>query len=400
MRIPWSVVVRLPVLRVAALALTCAVAAGCASEPVTPAPAPVRTPGVGAAAASSPAAELQAALTALLVERTYVVGAATSAVAATGGRREQPPAAAALAALAESSAGLADVLGATYSEARRPLLEALQRVDQLIGEHAVALGRGDAGGAATAREQLRQAENELAQVIRRVVPQLDAAEVADRFAGQLQAQLAVGTGTQYSQLRAAAQQAGVTARLLSAGIADDRRLGSPGAGAARLRADLTGLLTEHVALVGALAGELRAPGPAADGARAALQANAVTLADVVGDAYPAARAAFLRSWTAHLDRLQRYAVARASGGAGTAEAGMVRGYSGELARLLAEHVDGLPARSSTTELEPALASLLGAVAAQAAGSPEAPAALHQAAQDVLPAAALLSAAVAEDLQLP
>lgn len=400
MPIRCSVAVRLPVLRLAALALVCAAAAGCAPDPVAPAPAPVRTEAVGAAAASSPAAELQAALTALLVERTYVVAAATSAVAATGGRRESAPAAAALEALDESSAGLADVLGATYSGARGPLLDALQRADALIGEHAVALGSGDSDGAAAARTQLRRAEDDLAQVVRRVVPQLDAAEVADRFAGQVQAQLAAGTGTQYAQLRAAAQQAGATARLLSAGIADDRRLGSPGAGAARLRADVTGLLVEHVALVGALAGELRTSGPAADEARAALQGNAVALADVVGDAYPAARGAFLRSWTAHLDRLRRYAAARATGGAGTAEAGLVRGYSGELARLLAEHVDGLPARSATTELEPALASLLDAVAAQAAASPEGPAALHQAAQDVLPAAALVSAAVAEDLQLP
>jgi hypothetical protein len=77
----------------------------------------------------------------------------------------------------------------------------------------------------------------------------------------------------------------------------------------------------------------------------------------------------------------------------------VRGYPTELGRLLAEHVEGLPAQSSSTELEPALASLLAAVDAAAAGDPQAPAALRRAGAEVLPAAALVSAAVAEDLRL-
>ncbi|MEX2288903.1 MAG: hypothetical protein WD794_01075 [Mycobacteriales bacterium] len=355
--------------------------------------------GLGAAAASSPVAELQAALTALLVERSYVIAAATRAVAAAGGQIGDAPAVGALEALESVSGRLAQVLVDSYPGAAGPVLEALHQDDRLSAGHAVALADGTAGVAGAARSELDRGQRDLAQVLRQVVPGLDAAEVTEALSGQVQAQLAVGRVDEYSRLRAAAREAAALAGLLAAGIAQDRGLGPAGTSAARLRADLTGLLTEHASLAGALPRELRAPGPAAADARQALQANAVALADLLGEAYPALRAAFLRSWTVHLGRLEAYAAARAAGGAGVAQDGPVRGYPTELARLLAEHVRGLPAGTAVVELEPALSSLVGAVDAEAAAEPGAPEALRQAAQDVLPVAALLSAAVAEDLQL-
>jgi hypothetical protein len=373
------------VLRLAAFTLALVAAAGCTSGQAPAAPAPTGV--TGAAASSSPVAELQAGLTALLVERAYVVAAATSAVAA-------GPAVGAVAALDANSTALADVLGATYATARAPLLQALRRDDRLLVRHAEALAAGDAAAAAALRDDLAAAQGDLARVVRRVVPALDAGEVAMRLGADVQVQLAPAS---YGRLHDTATGAAGTARLLAAGIAADRDLGSPGTDAARLRAELTGLLTEHAALVGALARELRAPGPGSRSARLALQQNADALAAVLGDAYPDARTTFLRSWTAHLDRLARYASDRAAGRPG--EAGLVRGYPVELGRLLAQHVDGLPERSSRTELEPALTSLLAAVDACAAGTPDGPALLRQAVADLLPAAALVSAAVAEDLRL-
>lgn len=399
MRPLLSLAPRAPVLRLVALALACLTAAGCSPGRATAPPSPGVVAGLGAAAASSPVAELQAALTALLVERSYVIAAATRAVAVSGGQVEDRPAVGALEALDAVSGRLAQVLVDTRPGAGGPVLEALRQDDRLLTGHAVALAAGPADATGTARSELEQGERDLAQVLRQVVPGIDAAELGERLSGQVQAQLAVGTPDEYSRLRAAAREAAATAALLAAGIAQDRGLGAAGTSAARLRADLTGLLTEHASLAGALAGELRAPGPAAADAREALQANAVALADLLGEAYPALRASFLRSWTGHLDRLAGYATARASGRPGITQNGPVRGYPAELARLLAEHVRGLPARSAVVELEPALSSLVAAVDAEAAAQPGAPEALRQAAQDVLPAAALLSAAVAEDLQL-
>ena len=95
--------------------------------------------------------------------------------------------------------------------------------------------------------------------------------------------------------------------------------------------------------------------------------------------------------------MERYAAARAAGS--SAEAGLVRAYPAELGRLLAGHIRELPAQSSRTELEPALTALLDAVDAAADAEPGAAEQLRKAAADVLPAAALISAAMAEDLRL-
>lgn len=339
---------------------------------------------IGAAAAVSPVAELQTGLTELLVERVHVAAAVTRVAA--GGMPESE-----LAALDEISVALADVLGATYSAARDPLLDALRESDRLLAAHAVELARG---GGREERAALRTAQGEVARVLRRVVPTLDEQEVARRLAADVQAQL---SATAYDGLRDAGRNAAETARLLTAAIAADRGLGPSTGEAVRWRADASGLLTEHVALSAALAAELRAPGPGSVGARAALDANADELAGLLGERYPALAGSFARTWAAHLDRLEAYAAARAAGR--PAAPGLLSGLPAELSRLLAEHVRGLPARSAQAELEPALAAQVAAIDAAAAGLPTAADALRGAVAAALPAAALVSAAAAEDLRL-
>lgn len=397
MRLPLPAAARHVLLRLAAVPLVLVVA-GCSTQPEPPASPGAVSAGpvqVGAAAASTPAAELQAGLTALLVERAYLVAAATDAVAAAAGQ-PSPQAEAALAVLDANSAALADLLGATYSGARSPLLEALRRDDELVARHAAALAAGDAERAGLVQQELESAQAELARVVRRVVPTLDADEVAARLAVDLHAQLAVGS---YDGLRRAARESAQAAGLLAAGIADDRDLGSSGTAAGRLRADLTGLLTEHVLLTSALARELRRPGVVSASAQVALAANATELADALGAVYPAVRGPFLQSWRTHLDRLEAYAAARAAGAPGTGERMLLADDPAGLARLLSRHVAGLPAQSARAELTPALEAQLAAMDAAAAMTAAAPAAMREAVAQVLPAAALLSAAVAEDLQL-
>lgn len=378
--------------------LTTALAAGCSSDPGRgdPAGAQGRPGPVGAAATSSPSAELQAGLTALLVERTHLVAATTTAVVDADGRLSDPGPMASLRALDDASSALADVLGATYSDAREPLLGALRRDDALLARHAQALATGDAASAEQVRAELDQATAELAAVVRRVVPALDAAELAERLRADLEVQVAVTGPDPWVALRAASAEAARTARLLASGIADDRRLGNPGTGAGRLRADAAALLTEHAALATAVARE-QGRGMPVEPPAAALQANAEELADLVGEAYPAMRAPFFRAWTAHLDRLRTYGAARAEGvDPGT---GLLRGFPDELGRLLAEHVGGLPARTVTTELTPAVGALLEAVGTAASGQVRAPAALRVAVDEAQPAAALVAAGIAEDLRL-
>lgn len=350
-------------------------------------------PRIGASATTSPAAELRAGLTTLLVERTYLVASAVEAVE----RGDAAVTAAAGQSLTDASTALVDVLAGTYPTARGPLREALQRTDQLIAEHAEALVAGDTAATDRVGAELTASHRELAEVLRQVVPTVRAEEVAQPLSGDLDAQRAA-LGGDFLRLRAVAAQAAETARLLAAGIAMDRGLGDVSTPAVQLRADLTGLLTEHVALVASLARDPNLdPEPEPVGARAALRANAGDLADLLGRNYPAARATFLRSWSAQLDQLERYAIARTGGGIGTAEAGLARGYPAELGRLLAEHVGGLPASTAAAELGPALNQLLTAI--ETAGSPQGPAALRDATAGTAQVAALLASAVAEDQQL-
>lgn len=384
MRPPSAPAARRSLVGLAALTLALLPATGCTGE--GPAVVAAPSPAVGAAAATSPVAELQAGLTALLVERVHLVDAMSQAVAA-----GEPDAA--VEALDEASVALAELLGATYSAAGGPLLEALREYDRQLVQHAAAVARelpNEPSG------ELFEAQLEVARVLRQVTPTLDVDEVALRLGADVQAQQAAGA---YDQLRTAAQDAQRTARLLTTAVAADRGLGRASADGPRWRAELTGLLTEHVMLTGALARELREPGRGSASARAALDANAQALADLVGGAYPELRAPFRRSWTGHLDRMQRYATARAAGVEAVPEGALVQGYGEELARLLAEHVADLPARSAQTELAPALAAQVSAVDAAAAGNAQSLTLLRQASAAMLPAAALLSAAVAEDLRL-
>lgn len=387
---------RRPVRLVAVLALVLLTGCGSAAVPVeVPAAAPgaARAAAPGAAAASSPAAELQAGLTALLVERTYAVAAATRAVAVAQGRLDDPGPVAALTAQADASTALADLLGASYSAARDPVRAALRREDALLAGHAVALATGDRTAATSVRVSVEPGR--LAAVLRRVVPALDEAELAERLRGDLQAQVAATGPEPWVALRALAAESAGTARLLAAGIAADRGLGHPGTGAALLRAQVAALLTEHVALAGALG---HAAGGQDEGVRAALRGNAEQLAALVGDAYPVARSPFLRSWQAHLDRLARYAEERAAGREG--QPGLLLGFPDELARLVAEHVHGLPAATLAAELVPAQAALLDALTAAADGELRAAGALRTAVVQAQPAAALVAAGIAEDLRLP
>lgn len=204
-------------------------------------------PLVGAAASQSRAAELQAGLTHLLVERVYVLAAAGR----TG--QAEPARVDAREVLDANSQALAEVLGATYLDARSPFLGALRSGDKAQLVHADALASGDAAAVDRARGALEQASVELAAVLRRVLPGMAVERVVVRLREDLEAQLAAGGTPSYTALRTAAGRAVDTASLLAAAVAADRNLGAPGTRAATLRAELTALLTEHVLLVGGLA---------------------------------------------------------------------------------------------------------------------------------------------------
>ncbi|MBW3640971.1 MAG: hypothetical protein KY451_14170 [Actinobacteria bacterium] len=385
--------------RLAALSLVALLLASCTSgDPTSTATGTASQAATGAAASSSRTAELAAGLTQVLVERVYVTQAARNAVASSAARADPPSAEASRVALDASSQAVASVLGAVYDDAQPPLLLALRGVDRLQLEHALTLSQGDVAVAAVARAALEQAQLELSAVLRRIVPALGAEQIRDRLMPDLEAQLAAGGADPYTALRTAAARARDTARVLTDAIAEDRQLGVSGTRASRLRADLTALLTEHVLLAGGLAGELaKADGGAVASARSALDANALEFAAVLGRSYPAMNEPFLQAWAAHVVRVEDYTRAAATGGAPQGEA--LRGFADALADLLAQNVVGLPAGRISAELAPALEAMLRAIDAAANGSPDVPAELRRAAATTPAPAALLAAAIAEDLRL-
>ena len=364
----------------ALLVVLVAVLTGCSAQPDRPVTTPVNT-AVGADASRSRAAELQAGLTHLLVERVQVTATARAAVAEAD-RVE------AAAALDDSSAALADLLGATFTGARGQLLAVLRSCDRRGLRQADAVRTGSPDDVATALADLQTGQADLAATVRRVVPRMPAEQIRARLDGDLAAQLAVQGDAAFAQLRAASGRAPATAALLTAGIAADRGLGPVGTRAATLRAALTGLLTEHVQLAGAMA---RLPGDArtTGAAVAALQANGADLTALLGQAYPDLPSGFGPMWAGHVERLVGLAADPSA-----EQRRRVLAFPNELGNELARHVVGLSARTTGSEFTPLLSALAAAV--EGGDSPGAHAALRRASAAVPAPSALVAAAIAQD----
>ena len=184
------------------------------------------------------------------------------------------------------------MLAASYSGARDELAPALRAHDAALVAHTQLLvtGQGEPRDTLTRLDRRR---DDLSRAVRKVVPRLRAQDVDAALATQNTATLDAVAALATDAVRAPALQrtadeaAWSTARLLSVGVSADRGLGTAGSPAAELRARLTGLLTEHVLLAGALAARLDAAGadpddPDVRAATAALDASGVSLAELAG----------------------------------------------------------------------------------------------------------------------
>lgn len=352
----------------------------------------------GAAASQSQAAELQAGLTYLLVERTYLTATVTRAVIAANGRRDTPSVKGQRQSLDATSIALANLLGASYLSARDPFLSALRSYDRVTVEGAVARAAGEPAALTRAMRASEVSVRELATLVHRVVPGLHAEDLTARFRADLQAQLAVDDNDPYGLLRRAAGRAPGTARLLAKGIAADRGLGPAGTAAATLRADLTAVMTEHPMLLDALAREVLLPRGDRASALAALHANTAALAGLLSTAYPALQSPVQELLDRRDAGLVSYVQARATG-TGQAQRGAVLAEPTEFGALLGSYVTGLPANALARESAVALDQLVAAIEATLAGAPDNAMLLRQATAAVPVVAALLAAAIAEDQQL-
>ncbi|MGN6608571.1 MAG: hypothetical protein ACTHMS_16370 [Jatrophihabitans sp.] len=176
--------------------------------------------------------------------------------------------------------------------------------------------------------------------------------------------------------------------------------------AAQLRADLTGLLNDHVWLAGnALDTALHHGGnlknPQVAGAVKALDDNSVDLSKAIGAAYPSAEKPFLASWRQHIGFFVNYTLGKA-----THKPGMVAkarkdldGYRTAFGQLIHSVVPDLPADAVAKELVPHVSSLLAAIDADVAGKRNYQSLLAAAASHMTMTADVLAGAIAKNKKL-
>ena len=169
-------------------------------------------------------------------------------------------------------------------------------------------------------------------------------------------------------------------------------VGSP---AATLRADLTGVVQEHVILVGiATSAKLGGQDPAP--AQAALDANSEALATVIEKYYGAEVAGpFLDGWKRHAAALVAYADVAASADKSVTDPAKaaISAVETELATLLNTANSQLTVDNLTTAFGGYAGSLQSAITAQAKKDPEAPSKLKKAADEATVPAIALAAGI-------
>ena len=162
----------------------------------------------------------------------------------------------------------------------------------------------------------------------------------------------------------------------SMGSSDSAMTDASASDAATLRAELTGLLHDHVWLAGnALQTAVLQKGNLKDkqvaGAVAALDENSVQLSKAIGAAYPAAEKPFLASWRQHIGFFVNYTLGKATKDNAKATKAMkdLDGYRTGFGQLINSVVPELPADAVAEELKPHVASLLTAIDAAVANDP-------------------------------
>jgi hypothetical protein len=176
--------------------------------------------------------------------------------------------------------------------------------------------------------------------------------------------------------------------------------------AAKLRATLTSLLSDHVWLAGnALDTAVQKKGDLKDpqvvGAVTALDANSVALAKTIGSVYPDAQKPFLASWRQHIGFFVNYTLGRATKDdkqVAKAKADL-DAYRTSFGQLINSVVPELPADAVANELTPHVNSLFAAIDASVAGKADYQTKLSMAADHMVMTAETLAGGIAKNKQL-
>ncbi len=380
----------------------------------TTAMAPGTSPGtaVAMAATATPAAELRATMTDLLVSHVYLAGIALQTAVQTS--PTSPQTAAATEALDQNSMQIADAVGSVYGpEAGDQFLELWRKHIGFFVDYTVAKAAGDDEAANIAKTALDGYLLDLGAFLAAANPNLTEDGVAEALVPHVDTLFAAidlmvaKDPTAPSALRQAAAAMPPIAAVLTDAIVTQQELeGSADGDAAGLRAGLTTLLDEHVYLAGILVVTALATSPdspEATAAAAALDENSVAFADAVGSIYgPEAGDQFLELWRKHIGFFVDYTVAKATSddeAADIAKTGL-SGYFLDLGAFLATANPNLTEDGVAEALVPHAETLFATIDLAAAGDAGTYDALRQAAGAMPPIAAALAGAIAtqQDMQ--
>lgn len=219
------------------------------------------------------------------------------------------------------------------------------------------------------------------ELLNKVNPKLDKSAVAGLFKAHIStikdvmdAQNAKDYPKVYANVRKAFAHMDMVAVGLATGIvanAPDKFDGNPDASGAKLRAGLTGLLTEHVYLASAAThAALNARDPEFKAAADALDQNSVDLSKAIGTVYGAdAEKNFLALWRKHIGLVVDYTTAtvKKDKTAQDKAANDLIAYASEFGKFLETATNkGLPAQAVTDLVKTHLTTLKDVIDAQAA----------------------------------
>lgn len=345
-----------------------------------------------------PAATLRADLTGLLEEQVFLVGITVEQALAGRVGLAGAEAAATTETADASAADLADVVGTAYGAG-----PGADFLDVWKPHQRALLAYGVGQGSARAVDEARQA-------VLDVLTALDPALGDSVLPGDLQAsdeelmaaldEVRADTPTAARDLRLAVNQMPQVALALADAFAEHSQLeGNVRSDEAQLRADLTGLLQEHVYLVGLGLAELiqasgDVSGPAVQGTFDSVDDNASDLSLSLEDD-PSAAQELLDLWREHVTYFQDYTIGRFIGDATRIEQARsdLAAWRDDVGRLLAQKYDGLSKEAIAEELVPHVDSVLAYADATAISDVTAAGLLRQAAQVMPDVARTLAAAI-------
>jgi hypothetical protein len=363
------------------------------------------------------AAELRAGLTSLLQEHVFLAGAAISTAVQNGGDLEAPAVKSAVATLDANTVALSEAIGSVYGDdAAAQFLDIWRQHIGFFVDYTIGGATGDKAKQEQALADLDQYRADFGAFIEKAT---DGGLSAEAVAEDLKMHVSTlveavdavlaGSPDVYTKLKAAADHMPGTAAALAGAISEqmpEMFSGDAASSASELRAGLTHLLGEHVYLAGlainqAVADKGNLEAPATADAVAALDANSVALSEAIGSVYgDDAAAQFLELWRQHIGFFVDYTLGGATGDMAMqddAKANLDQ-YRADFGKFVDDATGGeLPADAVAEDLQVHVSTLVDAVDAVLAGSPDVFPKLRTAASHMPGTALALADAIAKQM---